>query len=83
MAVFDSRPNTHPIHHRSYIKGNIMENLNLIAQAMGHTLQKGGQGYEIINRHGLRIFNEPTLYAAAFYLARLVKHRDSLLQAKI
>ena len=53
-----------------------MENLQLIAEAMGHKLQKGGQGYEIINRHGLRIFNEPTLYAVAFYLAQLVKNRN-------
>ena len=45
MAVFDSRPNTHPIHNRSYIKGNTMKasQIESIQSALARIQQQKGR----------------------------------------
>ena len=54
-----------------------MNNLKRIAQAMGMKLRKGGQGYEIYNRHSLCIDDVPTLDDVSFRLAHYVSIRQS------
>ena len=54
-----------------------MNNLKRNAKPMGMLLRKGGQGYEIYNRHSLCIDDVPTLDDVSFRLAHSVSIRQS------